>query len=101
MSLTARNGIPRGRSSRRRPSIQRPITHAAAFVAAAAVCLVVWALTGGGAFWPGPVLVLLGAILAIHALGAHLPHDYDHAEELAREARPSSRQRSQGVWWDP
>ena len=49
------------------------------------VLIVIWALAGGGYFWPGWVLVVWGIGLALHALRAYRPGSIITEEQIRRE----------------
>jgi hypothetical protein len=70
-------------------------SHAVAYVVVNAFLIGVWALTGGGYFWPAWVLGAWGAGLVLHAWEtfAHRPlteHDIDTELERQRARTPRS-----------
>jgi hypothetical protein len=67
--------------------------HVGAYVLINAVLIVVWALTGGGAFWPGVSLAAWGLGLSSqHFLNSFRPISVDGVRrELRRRSRRSER----------
>lgn len=47
--------------------------------------VVIWALTGGGYFWPGWVLGGWGVGLALHALSVYRPRPMISEEQVRKE----------------
>jgi hypothetical protein len=66
------------------------LTHVVAYVVLNAALVVVWAITGGGYFWPAWVIVAWGAGLILHAWDTFLRRrvtEADVDEELRRRHR--------------
>ena len=79
-------------AARRRLQARREFaSHLAAYLVVNSFLVVVWALTGGGYFWPAWVIGVWGAGLAMHAWDVFLRRPITEADvdaELRRHGRP-------------
>jgi hypothetical protein len=72
--------------------------HLASYLAVNALCVIIWAVTGGGEFWPGVLLVAWGIGLALHAWSVFGKAPRTPAEQVSAEAE---RLRAKGVGPSP
>jgi hypothetical protein len=55
------------------------------------ICVLVWALSGGGTFWPAAVVLLAVAGVTIDIASRRLRGPSGRVDELERQLRASSR----------
>jgi hypothetical protein len=82
-------------AARRRLQARREFaSHLAAYLVVNGFLVVVWALTGGGYFWPAWVIGVWGAGLVMHGWDVFLRRPITEADvdaELRRHGRPGDR----------
>jgi hypothetical protein len=87
---------PEHRVDRRSPAAGEPdsaprlLEHVIVLALLCGICVVVWALNGGGRFWPAAVLLLAGVAIALE-IAARLERWPRSVDDLKRQLRASRR----------